>query len=56
MKLSCIQERENQKKPHHCFFKAGDAKMNKNQEYSDFLHKYCGADHERDLSYRYSVT
>ena len=42
--------------PHQCYFKAGDSEMNKNQEYSNFLHTYCDTDHIRYLSIRGSVT
>ena len=35
--------------PHQCFFKAGDAEINKNQEYSNFLHTYCDSYHARDI-------
>ena len=41
--------------PHQCFFKAGDVEINKNQEYSNFLHTYCDSDHARDISDRRSV-
>ena len=42
--------------PHQCFSKAGDAEINKNQEYSNFLHTNCDADNARDISDRRSVT
>ena len=42
--------------PHQYFFKAGSTEMNKNQEYSNFFHTYCDADHARDLYDRRSVT
>ena len=29
--------------PHQYYFKAEDAEINKNQEYSNFLHTYCDA-------------
>ena len=41
---------------HQCYFKEGYAEMSKNEEYSNFLHTYCDADHERDISDRRSVT
>ena len=41
---------------HKCYFKAGDAEISKNKEYSNLLHTYCDADHERDISDRHSVT
>ena len=56
MNLSCTQE-INVKTieiPHQCFFKAGDAEINKNQEYSNFLHTYCDANNAKDLSDRCS--
>ena len=36
------------------FFKAVSSEINKTQEYSNFLHTYCDADHARDLSDRLS--
>ena len=42
--------------PHQYILKAGDAEIDKNQEYSNFLHTYCDADHSRDISDRPSVT
>ena len=42
--------------PHQCYFKAGYAEMNKNQEYSNFFHPYCDSDHAIDLTGRRSVT
>ena len=41
---------------HQCFFKSGDAEINKNQEYSNFLYTYFGADHARYISGRRSLT
>ena len=42
--------------PHQCYFKGGDTETNNNEEYPNFLHKYCDADHSRNLSGRRSVT
>ena len=42
--------------PHQWYFKAGDTKINKNKEYSNFLHTYCDADHAIDTSDRISFT
>ena len=42
--------------PHQCYFKVGYSEINKNQEYSNILHKYCDAYHTSDLSGRCSVT
>ena len=42
--------------PHQLFSKVGDEDINKNQEYSNFLHKYCDADHARNIYGRRSVT
>ena len=42
--------------PPQCYFKLGDAEINKTKEYSNFLHTYCDADHARDISDRCSVT
>ena len=41
---------------HQCYFKADDAEINKNKEYSNFLQKYCDEDHSRYISYRLSGT
>ena len=37
---------------HQCYFKEGDAEINKNKEYSNLLHTYCDADHARYLAGR----
>ena len=42
--------------PHQCFFEAGSAEINKNQEYSNFLHTYCDTYHARNISDRHFVT
>ena len=47
---------KNLESPHPCFFKEGDVKIIKNQEYSNFLCTYCGADYSIDISDRRSVT
>ena len=41
--------------PHKCFFKSGDAEINKNKEYTNLLHTYCDADHAINISDRCSV-
>ena len=38
--------------PHQCYFKSGDAEINKNEEYSNFLHTYCYVDNVRDIADR----
>ena len=40
------------KSPHQYFFKSGSADINKNKEYSHFLHTYCDTDHAQDISDR----
>ena len=42
--------------PHQCYFKEGNAEINKNQEYSNFPHTYWYADHSRNLADRHSDT
>ena len=42
--------------PLQCFYKSGDAEINKNQEYSNLIHIYYDAYHARYLSDRRSVT
>ena len=41
--------------PHKCYFKAGDADISKNKEYSNFLHIYFDANNFRDIDDRCSV-
>ena len=56
---SCIQKIKIYKRheiPHHCSFKAGNAEIDKNQEYSNFFHTYYDVDHARNITERRSVT
>ena len=41
--------------PHQLYFKAGDAEINENKEYYNFLQKYCDADHVIYVAERCSV-
>ena len=42
--------------PHQCFLKGDNSEINKNNEYSNFIHIYCDADNSIDLSERNFVT
>ena len=42
--------------PHQCLFKAGISEINETQEYFDFLHTYCDANHARYLTDRCAIT
>ena len=58
MNPSCTQERKFiklKKSPTNITSKQ-EIQKSKNQEYSNFLHTYCDADHARDLADRLSVT
>ena len=43
-------------RPPQCYFRAGDAEIRKNKEYSNFLHTYFYGDRARDIYDRLSVT
>ena len=43
-------------RPHQCYFKAGDAEINKNQEYSNYLHTNCDSDHAIYIADKRRVT
>ena len=42
--------------PHKFYFKAEDAEISKDKEYSNLFRTYCDADYDRDIYDRHSVT